>query len=433
MAIIDHRDWGLSGRGIKDAQRHRDKIDDAIRKNVRDVIAEESIITSKKGRKVRVPVKGLKDYRFTYGNKSNGGIGQGDGKEGDIISSKDKNGKPGKPGNEKGEFYMETEVDIDYLIKIMFEDLGLPWIEEKSKAMQLIPKGWKFETISKKGIFPRIHKKKTMMEAIKRNIAYMYVVMNETDCNEENAKRALTQSNNDINEAISIIKGNKLTIDESYYVIDDDDLRYKQIDRATETHSNAVVIAMMDTSGSMTREKKYLARSMLFWMKEFLHKVYENVEIRFIQHTTEASIVDEETFFNRGESGGTYCHTAFDLANNLIENEYPISEWNIYCMYISDGEDFDSPKTCISIKTMLDKKINMLGYSEILIEDGFFGNRTLLQDIVNNWKFKKTNLDDTIFLRNDENRFLISVIKDKKHIWPSLRHFLFEPTKKSII
>ena len=61
MSIVVHDEWDFSEKGQKDAERHHEKIDDAIRKNVRDVIAEESIITKKRGKKVRIPVRGLKD------------------------------------------------------------------------------------------------------------------------------------------------------------------------------------------------------------------------------------------------------------------------------------------------------------------------------------------------------------------------------------
>ena len=174
MGIVYHQDWDLSDKGKKDAERHRNKIDDAIRKNVRDVIGEESIITQKGKKKIRVPVKGLKDYRFVHGDDEGpkAGAGQGDGEPGDVIGRREKRGEGegDKPGTQPGEDYMETEVEIDYLLKIMFEDLGLPWIEEKTTARKLVPKGWKFETISKKGIMPRVHKKRTMRETITRNI-----------------------------------------------------------------------------------------------------------------------------------------------------------------------------------------------------------------------------------------------------------------------
>jgi len=438
MAIVDNSDWDLSDKGQKDAQRHREKIDDAIRRNVRDVIAEESIITKKRGKKVRIPVKGLKDYRFIYGgNKNSGGIGQGEGKPGDRVGSKpkQKGNQPGEPGNEPGEDYMETEVDIDYLINIMFEQLGLPWIDEKTKIQKLIPKGWKFETIAKKGIVPRLHKKRTMLEAVKRTASFVGEIVNETNCSEDDANCALIQAYGDINEAIEIVLNDK--VDKSIVgqiYIEDDDLRFKQIENDTEPHSNAVILAMMDTSGSMTTEKKFLARSMLFWLTEFLKKTYDNVDIRFIQHTTEASVVDEDVFFNKGESGGTYCWSAFDKADYLIETEYPVAEWNVYCVYISDGEDFNPNKTVKYMQKLIDRKINMLSYNEIDLdvdsESLWRPSNTLIKVILNNWKFNITRNENTKFYKNEESRLLLSVIKNRDHIWPCLRHILFDRGNK---
>lgn len=442
MTIVDHPDWDLSERGRKDAERHQKKIDEAIRKNVRDVISEESIITKKKGRKVRVPVKGLKDYKFKHGSQKKGnedgdGAGQGDTKPGDVIGRRPKPGKDGKAGDQLGEDYIEAEVDIDYLIQIMFEDLGLPWIEEKTKTHQLVPKGWKFESISKTGIMPRVHKKRTMLEAIKREASFIREIVEETKCSEDDARKALSQSKNDINESIRIINNGEL--DESiepYVWIEDEDLRFKQIEDDVEIHSNAVVIAMMDTSGSMTTDKKYLCRSLLFWLVEFLKKVYDNVEIKFIVHTTEAKLVDEETFFHKGESGGTYCWTAFDKANYLIDTEFPVEEWNIYCVYTSDGEDFDEKKTLHHIDKMLDKKINMLSYNEIDTSgtqsaySSLWGTaNTLIKSIKDRWNFLCKKEAGTEFCMCKDKHFLTSIIKGKEHIHPTLKHILFKEEK----
>lgn len=444
MAIIYHDDWEVSEKGRKDAERHRQKIDKAIRENVRNVISEESIITKKDGKKVKIPVKGMKDYRFIYGKNKNGaGVGQGPAKPGDIIGKQPKQGQGQGQGNKggghgKGEDYMETEVDIDYLIKIMFEDLGLPWIEEKTKKQILIPKGWKFETISKKGIIPRIHKKRTMIEALKRNVMFVSEIVNETGCREETAKAALLQANGDINDAIEIIKNNMLTEPPTGTVlIDDDDLRFKQIEHDVEYQSKAVVIAMMDVSASMHQRKKYLARSMLFWLVQFLRKMYDHVDIRFITHTTEAKFVDEDAFFYKGESGGTRCSSAFELANYTIDVEYPTDEWNVYCIYLSDGEDFEPQETVSKIKEMIEKQISMLGYVEILVDydenTQWYGSnewRTLLKEIRKTYKFDKTTKNGAEFYKNSEKRFLLSVIKGKEHVYPALKHLLFEKRKK---
>jgi len=432
MGIIYHSDWGISDKGKKDAQRHREKIDDAIRKNARDVIGEESIITRKGKKIVKIPVRGMKDYRFIHGSKNGAGAGQGEGKPGDIIAKRAKQGDPQKgAGQEKGIDYMETEVEIDYLLKIMFEDLGLPWIEEKTKARQLIPKGWKFKAISKKGIPPRLHKKRTMIETIKRNIVLVAAIMDETGCDEKTAYRALNMSFGDLNDALVLVKEGKVDPNEnSDLMITDDDLRYKKIEQDIEYHSNAVVIAMMDVSGSMSREKKYLCRSLLFWMTEFLKKSYEHVQIRFIQHTTEAQVVNEDDFFNKGESGGTSCYTAFELANYMIDTEYPMDEWNVYCVYCGDGEDWDTSKTVVQIENMLNKKVNMLSYIEILLNGEYGYDGSLLNAIRKKWSFNPTRIKGTDFFKNESLRFLCSVIKSREHIWPCLKHMLFSKDNK---
>ena len=434
MGIVHHDDWELSEKGKKDAERHQEKIDDAIRKSVKDVIGEESIITKRKGKKVRIPVKGLKDYRFVYGNDGEGGgsgVGQGDGEGGDIIGRQKKDGQGqgegDKAGNKQGNDYMETEVDIDYLIKIMFDDLGLPYIEEKTRKETLVPKGWKFESISKTGIMPRVHKKRTIMEAIKRMVSYEAEIVDETGCTEDEARRALMQSKGDINDAIDIMKEGKLTETRSNIMIEDDDMRYKQIEHDEEYCSNAVVIAMMDVSGSMTSDKKYLARSMLFWLVEFLKKCYDNVQIKFITHTTTAQVVDEDTFFHKGESGGTMCGSAFEKANYMIDTEFPLDSWNVYCVYLGDGEDWSPQETIPKIEEMVSKNINMLAYAEIQTGGGYYSSTNgLLTTIKNKWPFKVTSRQGTNFYKNDEHRLLLAVIKKKEHIWETLKHFLFE-------
>ena len=440
MTIVSHDDWQFSEKGLKDAQRHREKVDEQIRKNVRNVISEESIITKKHGKKISIPIKGLKDYRFIHGQGDGiaGGVGQGKGKGGDVVGRREKSNGSTGAGDQEGEDYMETEVDLDYLINIMFQDLGLPYIEEKTKKETLVPVGWKFETISKVGIQPRMHKNRTMKETIKRTAAYVNEIMDETKCSEADAYRALAQSYGDIEDSIKIIKENRLDsgINPDEFFIEDDDLRYKQLEEDIEYHSNAVVIAMMDVSGSMTTDKKYIARSMLFWMTQFLKKTYDNVQIRFITHTTNAKIVDEETFFRKGESGGTCCHTAFDLATYTIDTEYPLDTWNVYVVYISDGEDFDTGKTVSSVKDLLTRKINMLGYCEITPEydeEGYTSPpvpsgmyNTLLDVFKKEFSFRIKTDSGTNFYKNDELRFLAGVIKKKDQIYPMLKHLLFE-------
>lgn len=142
----------------------------------------------------------------------------------------------------------------------------------------------RFNDVRKKGLMGNIDKKRTILEAIKRN-----------------ALRGHRRP-----KGISV-----------------DDLRFKTWEEIVIPHSNAVVLAMMDTSGSMGIFEKYIARSFFFWMVRFLRTKYEKVEIVFIAHHTEAKEVSEDHFFTKGESGGTICSSAYRLALEIIDKRYP--------------------------------------------------------------------------------------------------------------
>ena len=106
--------------------------------------------------------------------------------------------------------------------------------------------------------------------------------------------------------------------------------------------SNAVVVCIMDTSGSMDRLKKYLARSFFFLLFQFLCTKYKAVEIVFIAHHTQAKEVTEEEFFHKGESGGTLISSGYRKALDVIQQRYHPEHWNVYAFHCSDGDNFES-------------------------------------------------------------------------------------------
>ena len=436
MSIVVHDDWAVSERGQKDVNRHKSKIDKAIRESARDLIAEESIITKKRSGTVSVPVRGLKDYRFVHGKTGKmAGAGTGKGKGGDVIARKkassNGNQQGQKPGQDKGEDYLEVEIDIDYLIKIMFEDLGLPFIEEKTKISKFVTTGYRIDRLDKRGKESLIHKQKTIVESIKRMMGDVGVIMEDTGVSEDDARRAYVQGNFDINEAISIIKNGTLdaSIDPHMALnIEDDDLRYIQIEEEVQPVSSAVLFFMCDTSGSMDTQKKYLARSLSFWIHEFIKSRYNYVDVRFITHTTEAKLVDEDEFFRRGESGGTNCYTAFDLAEHLIDTEYPVSEYNVYIQYFSDGEDFNPEKTADSIGRLIDKNLSMICYCEIHPSSShtyMWGSPQLMDKIRERFRLAKSNAS-LEFYRNKSLRLYAGVVKQKEHVYEYIKHVLFK-------
>ena len=269
--VISCEDWSLHRKGEIDRQRHREKVREAIKKNLADIVSEESIIMHDGRKVIRVPIRSLHEYhfRFDYGKQKHGGQGDGKSKQGDIIFSEPQygQGKGKGAGEEPGVEYYEADITVDELAEMIFEDLGLPNLERKKKP-ELASDSLEFKEVRKKGISSNIDRKRTIMEAIRR----------------------------------TALKG---TPEE--FSITPEDLRFKTWEVTYKYESNAVVLAMMDTSGSMGPFEKYIARSFFFWMVRFLRTKYKNVQIVFLAHHTEAIETTEEEFFTKGASGGTRC------------------------------------------------------------------------------------------------------------------------------
>ncbi len=173
--------------------------------------------------------------------------------------------------------------------------------------------------------------------------------------------------------------------------------------------SNAVVICVMDTSGSMDTMKKYLARSFFFLLYQFICTKYRNVEIVFIAHHTEANEVTEGEFFHKGESGGTFISSGYGKALEIIQARYHPSLWNIYAFHCSDGDNFDSDNpAALRAAKDLAEVCNLFGYGEIKP----LGSRYYESSMLN------------IFRRLDADNFQTVLIERKEDIWPSFKAFL---------
>jgi sporulation protein YhbH len=193
--------------------------------------------------------------------------------------------------------------------------------------------------------------------------------------------------------------------------ITDDDLRFRTWQPTFKRETNAVVIAMRDVSGSMGEFEKYITRSFYFWMVRFLRTKYNHVQIVFITHHTEAKEVDEEAFFNLGESGGTKVSSAYQLALEIVEERFNPAQWNIYPFHFSDGDNWGEVdnQRCLDLVNQLLERCNVFGYGEI--QEG--GRRSL------------STLMST-FQAIQADRFIGVTIASKEEVYPALREF-FSP------
>lgn len=417
-------------QGPMDAARHREKQREAIKRGMREIVADESIITRRKDEKVKVPIRGIKTYRFKHGRPGGAGgtgVGQGEGAAGDVIGKKPGRGRPGQAGDQPGEDYIESEIELAELIQYMIEEMGLPKMTPKDIARLVTPEGWKYRNIDKAGLRPNLEKKRTLQEGIKRLIFFIEELKRETGRSEAECETALEIAGGDINEALALLRDPGFAPSEyveATAIITHDDLRYRILENAYTYHSNAVVIAMMDVSASMGLEKKFIARSFFFWLVEILRHLYDHVEIRFITHTTDARLVDEYHFFHKGESGGTLCHTAFDLAADLVQRQYPLEKYNIYTFLFSDGDDWKPERTIKSLKRLMALGVNMVGYGEIM-ERSVMSHLMRHAEIAFNLQPLTSQKDGNVVVsQSATHQFLAVLLAGEKQILPAIEEFL---------
>ncbi|MDO8663932.1 MAG: DUF444 family protein [Candidatus Liptonbacteria bacterium] len=409
-----------SDRTAGDRLRHRQKVKDAISGNIGDIIAEESIIGKDKNRVVKVPIRGVKEYRFVYGENTPG-VGQGGDGEvqpGQTVGQGKKGAQGQQAGDQAGVDYYETEINLDELIEMMFQDLELPYLERKKFREMEVEKKFKKKGFKRKGQRNKLHPKKTQIqhikaeqgsvraiEAIKREIENFKNkgLLKEAEVLEKTLERRLSELEI-YRSRLNMREGR-----ENKIPITRDDMRYSRTVLEIRKDSNAVVLCIMDTSGSMDTMKKYLARSFFFFLYRFLTTRYKNVEIVFIAHHTEARDVSEEEFFHKGESGGTFISSGYNKALEIIKERFPPSLWNVYAFHCSDGDNFESDNAAaLKAARELADVSNLFGYGEIKpLGAGYYGS-SMIQ----------------YFSQVDRPNFHTVQISRKEDVWPAFKSFL---------
>ncbi len=355
-------------RSTEDRRRHRELVEDSIKKNLGNIIAEESIIGQNKDKKIKIPIRGVKEYQFIYG-KNVPGVASGDGteKRGDRIGE-DKPGQKGKglgqAGNQEGEDIYETEITIEDLINYLFDDLNLPDIDKKKLSESESIRSVKNLGYQRKGIPPRLAKKRSVIEKIKRKQAFL------RDQPEYGTDESYPEKNGETCA--------QNTDERKRFPFTEEDLRYRRVREEHKKDFNAVVICIMDVSGSMDQTKKYIARSFYFLLYQFIRLKYSNVEVVFIAHTTTAKEVNELDFFHKGESGGTYISSGYEKALEIIEQRYNPINWNIYAFHCSDGDNWlEDNKKAVESALRLCDVCNLFGYGEIV--PGYYSSSSTIK------------------------------------------------------
>ncbi len=312
----------------QDHQRFRQIVKGRIRKDLKRFIARGDFL-ARAGRKVvAVPVSDIDLPSFRYGDNS-GGVGMGAGGEGQSVGqgAGDNSG-----GEQQGTHVHEVDVSLEELADILGEELQLPRIEPRG-AHHITTIRDKYSGVRQSGPNSLRHFKRSYREALRRQL-----MLGEYD---------------PANPVVVPVRR---------------DMRFRSWDEVKKPQSNALIVYMMDVSGSMGGEQKELVRLEAFWIDTWLRRNYEGVETRYIVHDVQAKEVDRQTFFSLREDGGTRNSSAYQACRDLLEGHYDPAAWNIYLFHFSDGDNSSEADNRLCVKLLTEKLLpwcNLFGYCQV--------------------------------------------------------------------
>jgi sporulation protein YhbH len=359
----------------RDHARFRDIVKGKIKQNLRHYITQGEMIGRMGKHYVSIPVPHIELPRFRYGLPETGGVSSGDGDVGTPLGpTQEPEAGSGEAGNQPGEHELEIELSFEELAKMLGEELELPNIQPKGsnkiEALKRVYRG-----IHLVGPRSLVHFKRTYKEALKRQI-----------------------SSGEYDPDDPIVIPNKK------------DFRYRGWKDIVLPQNNAVIIYMMDVSGSMGDEQKEMVRIESFWIDTWLRSQYRDIETRYIVHDASARQVDRETFFRTKESGGTLISSAYKLCNILIDREFPPDQWNVYPFHFSDGDNWSTEDTRVCVELLRNEilpKSNMFCYGQVVSR---YGSGQFIKDLRENFR--------------EEENLILSTIENKEAIIGSIKEFL---------
>jgi hypothetical protein len=358
----------------KDHSRFRQIIRGKIKKELRKYITRGELIGKKGKDLVSIPVPQINLPHFRYSSKNTGGVGQGEGDVGTPIGRGDDDGGTGQAGEAPGDHLLEVDVSLEELAQMLAEELELPSIQAKGKKNIVSDKD-RYTGISRSGPESLRHFKRTYKQALRRHL--------------------ISKTYDPDNPIIIPYR---------------EDRRYRTWKTQQYPEANAVIIYMMDVSGSMGEEQKEIVRIESFWIDTWLKYQYKNIATRYIIHDAVAREVDQETFYHTRESGGTIISSAYKLANQIVDEDYSPSEWNIYLFHFSDGDNWGEIDTdeCIALlEEKLLPKANLFCYGQV---ESPYGSGQFIRDLEEYFE--------------GEDKLILSEIADKEAIYQSIKDFL---------
>ncbi|MDY0065610.1 MAG: DUF444 family protein [Steroidobacteraceae bacterium] len=365
--------YDLFSRGARDWLRHNEKVRDAVRRHLPQIVAGADVLGGGSST-VRVPVRMLEHYRFRLRNSNEQqGVGQGQAKPGDRIGRPQQEGdaQRGQGGNEEGGIQYTLEFRIEDIVDWLWEEMQLPNLE--AKAGRAKEDDWTREGWDRRGARSRLDRRRSLKESIKRRGV----------------------------QSATGAEGPSFT---------DDDLRYRQLAKREQPTMQAVVILLLDVSGSMGERERQISKTFFFWAIQGLRRQYRHLDLVFVAHTSDAWEFQEEEFFRVSGTGGTVASSGLRKVREIVDERYSPSQYNIYLFYASDGENFPSDQPAArSALENLARDCNYAGFLEVAPLAGATPDSEIGRLFVD--------------LSSDDQRIGAYRVCNAEDIWGAVRHF----------
>jgi hypothetical protein len=354
---------------------------------------------------VKIPIKIVDLPSFVYDPRDKGGVGQGQGGTPDVgdpvgqpqpqPGDGDDDGDGDEPGEEGGE-HEYYEMDPEEFAQELDEELGLDLdpkgkkvIEEKEGDFTDITRSGPASTLDFERLFKEGLKRKLAMDFDEEYIrealrvdgwgpstvfewardnhipvsrAWIDDAYEDIPAEETDRWASIEEMEAEVDKEATATRIRREGIDEIPFRREDERYRYPEI--IEEREKNVVVVNIRDVSGSMRQSKRELVERTFTPLDWYLTGKYDNAEFVYIAHDADAWEVEREEFFGIRSGGGTRISSAYELAAEILEAEYPWSDWNRYVFAAGDSENSSNDTEEKVIPMMEEIPANLHAYVE---------------------------------------------------------------------
>ncbi|MFB6083339.1 MAG: YeaH/YhbH family protein [Halorientalis sp.] len=349
---------------------------------------------------VKIPIKIVDLPEFAYDQRDMGGVGQGeDAEEGQPVGQPqpqpgdgDEDGEPGEEGGDHEYYEMDPEEfaqELDEELGLDLEPKGKQVIEEKEGDFTDITRTGPtstldFETLFKKGLRRKLamdFDRDYLREALKvegmgpasvfewareENVpvskSWLEEAYADISDEEKTTWASLAEMEDNVERQSTAERIRREGVDQIPFRREDE--RYRYPETIEEKEKNVVVVNIRDVSGSMREKKRELVERTFTPLDWYLTGKYDNAEFVYIAHDADAWEVKRDEFFGIRSGGGTRISSAYELAAEILEEQYPWSDWNRYVFAAGDSENSSNDTEERVIPLMEEIPANLHAYVE---------------------------------------------------------------------